>query len=110
MPTARDQEQYLMEMLDKTNPSHAAFIEEFRTRMGSKPTQDPKGMKVYRKADETEDYFSVPSKKNVGGHKGNSGNIPSKQNTPTPDREEVTFHNTKHGKLQIIKIISIIVQ
>ena len=34
MPTARDQEQYLMEMLDKTNPSHVTFIEEFRAKMG----------------------------------------------------------------------------
>ena len=103
MPTARDQEQYLMEMLDKTNTSHVTFIEEFRTKMGTKPKQGPKGMTVYRKADETEEYFSVPSKKNVDVYNGNSGNLSSKQNTPTPDREEVYLHNIKHGHLQLIK-------
>ena len=36
--------------------------------------QGPKGVKVYRKADETEDYFSGPMKKNVGGQK-NSSNV-----------------------------------
>ena len=98
MPTAKDQEQYLIEMLDNTNPSHVAFIEEFNIKMGNKPKQEVKGMKVYRKADETEDYFSIPTKKNVTGNKSNSIKNPSKQNTPTPDIEQVVFHCIKHDQ------------
>ena len=70
MPTAFNQEQYLVEMLDMSNPNHTSFIEEFRAKMGPpQQKQGPKGVKVYRKADETEDYFSAPVKKNMGGQK-----------------------------------------
>ena len=70
MPTAFNQEQYLVEMLDMSNPNHTYFIEEFRAKMGPpQQKQGPKGVKIYRKADETEDYFSAPVKKNMGGQK-----------------------------------------
>ena len=92
MPNLRDQEQYLTEMLDNSNPNHAAFIEEFRNKVDlNKPAQGPKGMKVYRKAEETEEYFFGASKKNDGGPKGHYNNNVNKQHTPTPDREEVFF-------------------
>ena len=93
MPALKDQEQYSMEMLDSSNPNHSAFIEEFRNKVDpNKPAQGPKGMKVYRKAEETEDYFFGPSKKNDGGPKGNYNNNANKQHTPTPDGEEVNLY------------------
>ena len=87
MPTAFNQEQYLMEMLDMSNPNHASFIEEFRAKMGPpQQNQGPKGVKVYRKADETEDYFSAPVKKNMGGQK-NSSNISNQSQIQTSSLE-----------------------
>ena len=93
MQTPQDQEQYLMEMLDKSNSNHMAFIKEFNTKMGNTPIQDTKGMKIYRKADETEDYFSAPIKKINGGANAHSMNNANKDHTSSIDREEVSDLN-----------------
>lgn len=64
-----DQEKYLSEMLDPSNSSHAAFIREFgqRQRQGTKETPTPKGIKVYRKADEKEEYIAGGKNKKKPG-------------------------------------------
>ena len=93
MPTPYNQEQYLVEMLDMSNPNHVSFIDEFRAKMGPpQPEQGPKGVKVYRKADETENYFSAPTKKNVGGQKNSTNTTnQNKQQETSQDRKEVGF-------------------
>ena len=104
MPTAFNQEQYLVEMLDMSNPNHTSFIEEFRAKMGPpQQKQGPKGVKVYRKADETEDYFSAPVKKNVGGHKNDINVTNQHQMQATSyDIKEVNFRYKNIDNLYVI--------
>ena len=89
MSTLDDQERYLIDMLDKANQKHVSFIEEFHNKMARNPVPGPQGMKVYRKAEETEDYFSVPSKKTNGGHRNINLITGNSQHPPVPDAVNV---------------------
>ena len=64
-------------MLDKNNPKHQYFIKEFKDRMNSVEIHAVPGMKVYRKADETEDYFSGPTNKKDHGSQKETGKMTS---------------------------------
>ena len=89
MSTLDDQERYLIDMLDKANQKHVSFIEEFHNKMACNPVPGPQGMKVYRKAEETEDYFSVPSKKTNGGQRNINLITGNSQHPPVPDAVNV---------------------
>lgn len=58
IPNVREQEQYLLEMLDPSNPKHVRFVEEFRSKSSPEPLAEEivtPGIKVYRKK-EAEDF------------------------------------------------------
>ena len=76
-------------MLDKNNPTHNTLIEEFRAKIIVKSKQDPQGMKSYRKADETEDYFSPPIKSNCAEEEVNNTKKKDKGHVSTLNYEEV---------------------
>ena len=86
-----DQEQYLLEMLDKSNPVHTNFIDEFKDKFCSKSGPEPTGMRMYRKADQTEDYFSGNVHKSSAGSKSQNINNASEKSIPSTDRDEVDF-------------------